>query len=444
MTFTATEIRAVTPAGLPAAESLRRERTWYTANGSRLRTEIRSANGDAILRMHFLLDEDERETGALYFEGNETEPNYEQFTMSADGRKRTIRYTSAGGELQETTEEILDERGRVRSKRFLRADGTAYGVEQVRHTAGGELAGWTFRRLGNDRTARFDYRYLSFDEFGSWTRRLKLRDGKPLEQESRVVRYAEARAVDPEQELAVFGWGAISTWNRDEISPSFAPDGRLLWLRAEDDALARTVLFAVQWDSATDVRELKLPHAPYTARFSRDGRGVFYSTRDPDATPEITSYYVALDDGSDPVDLSASAGIRGSYFSEAENGTLYFFAAEGADGAGIYEAVKMNGAYETPRKLPPAVNDTGALTFGPCVDPAGETLIFSRYYEADGERPEGRSGLYESRRSSAGWGAGRKLPGIPYGWSATVAPDGRSLVFTDGRDLLMKKLPRSR
>ncbi len=440
---TRTEILAAdAETGRSQGEPVRVQRTWYTEAGSRLRTETVSAAGRPLLRMYFVLDPAGEESGAVYFEEEETLPSREDFELSPDGRTRKVCYFSAKGEAQGCVREELDQRKLVRTKRYLRRDGSYWAEEEVRHSPAGDLLGWTFRRADGGETARFDYHYTSFDPRGNWLERLKVRDGFPIEFERRTIRYAaRENAAGGTPALEVLGWGSVSRWNSFEYSPSIAFGGqRLTFLRAESDdwpdSAARRPMVARRVEGRWEVGNLDLEHQPYTMSLSHDGEGVFYSVRDPGAQPEVRVFHAGLASPRAVRDLTAEAGIRGSYFSQASSGALYFSAAEGAEGGGVYLSQQREGRLLAPERLGSEVNARGAVTFGPLVNAAETVLLFTRYYEEDGEDPRGRSGLYRSRRTAGGWSKAEKLEGLPYGWKPAIDPEAGTLVFTDGRDLL--------
>lgn len=167
---------------------LGRETTWYGPDGRRLRLEIVDGAGEPTLLFFVRHDAEGRESEAFYFEGG-PDASREAFTYSDDGRMRTTTYFSDDGQPGERTESDLNADGREVFKRYYRADGVLYGEEDVLWNPEGDQLGWAFRYLLREGSVEFSYAYEDFDGRGSWTRRVRSRDGVPERLELRQIVY---------------------------------------------------------------------------------------------------------------------------------------------------------------------------------------------------------------------------------------------------------------
>ncbi|MEM7787676.1 MAG: hypothetical protein AAF594_08110, partial [Bacteroidota bacterium] len=228
------------------------ERTTSAPDGRRLRLVVTDASGAPTLRFFILHDDGGRETGAVYFEGDDETAYRETFTY--DGQQKTTTYGAEPGEAAARLEADLEAEGRERRKRYFRADGSKYGEEDVLWNDDGTAAGWDFRRLGRDgavqpeRDASFRYDYLGVGDGGTWSVRVRSRDGEAERVEARTLSTLEEPA--PYRTAASLAPGVVST-AASETSPSVSADGRVLaFARYGDDWVAKT---------------------PYVARLGADG-----------------------------------------------------------------------------------------------------------------------------------------------------------------------------
>lgn len=162
------------------------EVTYWGPDGRRLRLEVLDADGEPSLLFYLRHDELGRESEGVYFESDPSEPRFERFAYSNDGRLKTTTYVLSKGGPGERTESDLDDLGREVFKRYFRADGTQYGEEEVLWNDDGTSAGWDFRYVGREGRAVYAYDYEAA-EGGVWTRRVRLRNGEPQRVEVRTL-----------------------------------------------------------------------------------------------------------------------------------------------------------------------------------------------------------------------------------------------------------------
>ncbi len=417
----------VSDAGPAVGELLRTERESFAADGRRLRTEARDPD-DALLST-FVLSHDEqgRPESARDYAGDETRPSVERFTYDGTGRRRFIEYINPDGSVSDYGEYVLDDRGLSTERIYMRPDRSVYGRDVESYDANGDSRGWTFTRTSGTQTVVNSWEYLVYDDRGSWTRRVLVRDDVPVELHAREIEYGVAPAPDESGrarrarvEPEVFASGAVSVTGSIENTLSFSPDGNTVLFSRTDDWIDQTPLVSSFADGTWSApRPAGFADVVYNAHFGEDGC-VFYATRSGDDV--MRSYRVEPrgDGWAAPTDLEQAFGIRGNYFCLVP-GALYFH----RDGE-LYRAARSDDRFERPVTLGAAINTDDGVEFGAWIDPSERLLIFTRSVEDD----EQRSGLFVSERRPDGWSTPRKLP-LAYGWSATVAPDGQLCYTTD-------------
>ncbi len=132
------------------------EITWFTPDGERLRRENRGADGDPTLLFFVLHDENGREAGAIYFEGDAQEPVREVFGYEEAGRVQTVTYFHEPGVPGEQTSTDASES----SPSFARDGATM-----------------VFARYDDDWAAKKPF--IAYLEEGGW--RVELLEGAPVE-----------------------------------------------------------------------------------------------------------------------------------------------------------------------------------------------------------------------------------------------------------------------
>ena len=247
----------------------------------------------------------------------------------------------------------------------------------------------------------------------------------------------------------LYGAGLFSTGLWDFFM-AFSPDQTLvLFCRANDDFSAYDIYetrrevgegwrapakpaFATAWSNAD-------PH------ISPDGRTLFFISNRPGPGDSLASktydiWTASLEAGgkwSEPHRLGPPISLPGWDEwspSVAANGNLYFGSDRpgGSGGLDLYVARRVNGTYQMPENLGPAVNSASAEV-EPWIAPDESYLIFS----AIGRRGStGRYDLYLSRRSGGAWQRPMPLADVNTRWNEfnqSVSPDGQWLYFSSTR-----------
>ncbi|MEM0961111.1 MAG: hypothetical protein AAGK21_01065 [Bacteroidota bacterium] len=232
---------------------------------------------------------------------------------------------------------------------------------------------------------------------------------------------------------SVFEPGVVSLPGIDETSPSVSQDGQTLLFARTDGWEDKVPFLAVREAHGWRVERATFADTVYNAALSPDGQTAFFQVRQPAGDSTVDRVYRSdrTGDGwTEPVELPTLAGRGAGYISVVPDGTLYLFASRPRPG--IYRAEPAgDGRYGNPVWLGDAVSPEGATSFDALVHPDEDRLIISRYVD-DSEREDlGESGFYLYRRAGDGWTEVRRLD-LPYGWGATVLPDGRFLFVADG------------
>ena len=118
----------------------------------------------------------------------------------------------------------------------------------------------------------------------------------------------------------------------------------------------------------------------------------------------------------------------------AASGNLYFGGERpgGHGGSDLWLSRRIDGAYQPPENLGPAINTAG-LEVEPWIAPDETYLIFAGLRRADSL---GSYDLYISRRSGGAWSPARPLAAINTAaseWNHSVSPDGEWLYFGSNR-----------
>lgn len=263
--------------------------------------------------------------------------------------------------------------------------------------------------------------------------------------------HLEAQVVDAllggsqRVEQAVFAPGVVSSPDSSESSPSVTDDGRTLVFTRYESYGSQVPHIATRTPDGWRVRRAPFADLVYNLAISPDGGTILFRparTAEPDGPSRVLRVRRS-DDGSwgEPREVAELRGVNAGYFDIRSDGTLYLYARPPADAEGrapprgVHRTrLGADGTYGPMEFLGHSVSPAGSNTFDPELIGGGRTMIVSRSGISDDEEAElGRMGLYLHRRTAHGWDAGQRLP-LPYGWGATLLPDGR-LLFVDEGDV---------
>jgi WD40-like Beta Propeller Repeat len=252
----------------------------------------------------------------------------------------------------------------------------------------------------------------------------------------------------PTDTAQIFAVGKVSTDSYEHSAPSISPDGKtIIWSIIELPSWKASIL-------EMNYRDGKWTEPKYAAfsdsttsdispSFSPDGNMVYFSSARPLPSGKVSAQGNVLwsvertDNGwgiPQPLDSAISSG--GEYApSIASNGHLYFtFGPAGSPDWNIAMATQVKGPGGERLKLPPAIN-TSVYEDGAFIAPDESYLIF------ESDRPGGIAGgidLYISFRSGEGeWkepvNMGSAINSDASERFAEVSPDGRFLFFGSNR-----------
>ncbi|MEM8556625.1 MAG: hypothetical protein AAGG50_02170 [Bacteroidota bacterium] len=406
------------------------EQTYFDANGHRLRLEVSGADGALTLLYFVLRDPSGREEAAVYFEGDEPTATRTAFDYDDAGRLRTSTYSYEPGVTADRTEAVLDDAGRDIQRRYFRADGSQYGVEDVLWNDDGTQHGWDFRRLRRDgtpdpdRVTSYRYAYRALDEASQWSVRTRSRKGQVERLEARTVTTATDRV--PFVTAAPFALGTIST-EQSETSPSFSRDGRTMVFARYVDWGEKTAFIADLTDAGWAVEAIPDIGPVYNLAVTPDGDAVVYA-----AGPAGPLMRVARtpDGWLEPENLTDQYDIQGGYASFTDAGDLVVYRSDGPEGDGIYLAPKSDDGFGPATAL--YVPDEGT-TFDAIVD--GQRLFVTRCFD-DVCAPGSSNGVWEVTLDVEGGPSAQKMPALPYVWGVQIVEALGLFVYTDGEDIL--------
>ena len=233
-----------------------------------------------------------------------------------------------------------------------------------------------------------------------------------------------------------FAPGVISLPTIRETSPSVSVDGHTMAFARTENWRDKMPRIATRSGDGWDVVKAPFADTLYNFALAPDGQSAFFKTYEMQDGEEVSrAYRVArtADGWGAPQDLPRLAGINAGYSCPMADGTLYFFARSPRPGIYVAEP-DGNGGYGAPQWLSDAVSPEGTTSFDVLMHPDEDRLIITRAGIPDDRAEDlGPRGFYLYRRTAGGWQEARRLD-LPYGWGATVLPDGRFL-FVDAGDL---------
>jgi len=250
------------------------------------------------------------------------------------------------------------------------------------------------------------------------------------------------------------GEGVISTAD-DETAFAITPDNRTAFFSKRSPTTASPTVDVICVSHFRNGRWSEPEVAPFSGRYrditpavSPDGSKLFFASNRPesvDSKRDFDIWYVELDGGAQiPKQVAGAVNSPSQEYgvSVAGNGTLYF-ASNRPGGRGafdIYRARLVDGVYQEPENLGPAINTEGPeLT--PAVSPDEKTLVFGalgRDDEITGVHREYNKGdLYVSRFENGAWTQSRNAGPMVNSGGAESAPffsaDGKTLFFSSER-----------
>lgn len=248
-------------------------------------------------------------------------------------------------------------------------------------------------------------------------------------------------------EPELFGRGVIST-ELDELNAAFTPDGQELYysVNAPEGRLGVIVVSRLRggrW-SAPEVVPFSGRYTDYDPFISVDGQKLFFISTRPNGTqpkaPGDFDIWVVERQGSgwgEPKNLGAPINTeRPEYYpSVSSNGNLYFSSnRDGGQGAfDVYRSRFVDGQYQTPENLGPAVNaNTSEIDNYIAADES--YLVFAGYGR---QGAPGSGDLYISFFENGAWTPARLLGhGINSAareYCPIGSPDGRYFYWTSKR-----------
>ncbi len=295
---------------------------------------------------------------------------------------------------------------------------------------------WSYpRNLGEKVNGKYDDNFARFSPDGRYLFFSSNRPKKDEKEGNASIYFIETKALDltdkPIPEPNKFAYGIISSNDYGENSLSFSPDGKVaLFSRYKGDWETQTGYFSkIENGKWSKPEKVSFIDTLYNAAFSNDGSAIIFSQRMAAETvaPEVFLTSRTKNGWKNPVSLSKKYKIRGGYFTILSDKTLYF-QTEGE----IYRAEFKDGGYTTPEKLSDNINTPNGTEFSQFVDEKESFIIFARYTDGD----KSKTGLFLSLKDEEGnWGRALRLP-LPYGWSPTISPDGKNLVYTIDEDIV--------
>ncbi len=409
--------------------------------GRPLRWEQRDADGTPrLIWVGIYLTDGFAPDRAAYWSADQLLPLTELYVTSSDGRIQDVLYAEHGDKPRRQLRQYLDAAGReIFQEYFAPRSQRKYSEEVYRYDDSGNELQRTWRRLDGKARRETRLEILATDEHGHWTRRLVHRDGALIAIDQRSIEYATTTRprppatsgpVEPSTEILPipFAPGVVALRGSGENTLTFTPDGKtVLFTRYEDDWKTQRGYLARWRDGAwREPEPVPFAETMYNAALSENGQQIIYCTRDDSLAGARVLVTQRTGDGwSDPIDLTESEGLMGSYFRLLTDGTLYFH----RDGD-LFRGVLRDGSVSDVTALAAPINTPDGVEFGAWVDTEERRIIFTRAVD---DAPQ-RTGVFVAFRRDGVWTEPARLP-IPYGWSVVLSPDGEDLVYVVDGDI---------
>ena len=247
---------------------------------------------------------------------------------------------------------------------------------------------------------------------------------------------AQTAAAPPDTTWTVFEPGTISRPDIRETSPSLTADGQTMVFARTTSWTDKGPYIATRQGDGWSVQKAPFADTLYNLAIAPDGQSIFFKKNQTQDGTEVSRAYRVdrtADGWGPPQNLPSLFDINAGYFCPMADGTLYFFAR--SPRPGIYRIEPdEEGDYTEPQWVSDAVSPEGTTSFDVLVHPDEDRLVITRAGIPDDRADAlGPRGLFYYRRTEEGWREERRLD-LPYGWGATVGPDGRFL-FVDAGDL---------
>ena len=239
---------------------------------------------------------------------------------------------------------------------------------------------------------------------------------------------------DLSAEMVIFAPGLISLDSIRETSPSVTADGKTLVFARTESWKPKVPYIARYGNEQWQVEHLNITDTLYNLSITPDGQHIIFKKYEMSGEEEVSKAYVVDRQGdgwSEPTEVNNLYNTNAGYFNPQPDGSLYFYARAPRPGI-YYSKPDEQDIYTRPQWLSDAVSPEGTTSFDVLVHPEGDQLIITRAGKLEGENADlAPRGYYYYQRTDQGWEEVKRLP-LPYGWGATVLPDGRFLFVEEG------------
>ena len=241
----------------------------------------------------------------------------------------------------------------------------------------------------------------------------------------------------PDTTWMVFEPSVISTPEVTETSPSITADGQTMVFARTENWTDKVPYIATRRGDGWNVQKAPFADTLYNLAISPNGQSIFYKKDEMQDGEEVSRAYRVRrtsDGWGAAQNLPTLFNTNAGYFCPMADGTLYFFGRIGTK-KGIYRTEPDGtGGYGAPQWVSDVVSPEGTTSFDVLVHPNEDRLLITRAGLSDEEAAEmGPRGFFYYERTDDGWQEMQRLD-LPYGWGATVLPNGH-LLFVDAGDL---------
>lgn len=227
----------------------------------------------------------------------------------------------------------------------------------------------------------------------------------------------------------------------EEASPSITADGKCLIFTRYRDWQYKTVYLAAKLEQRWLIKRIGVEDSIYNIAIRPDGRQLIYAKTDASSPDESDVYTVFKDsiDWTDPIKIKALHNTNAGYFHFTDGGDLFYYATQPK--VGTYKTRLTGNTISEPEWLGDQINLPDSDSFDLLMHPDQDRLLITQYYDAEKYPARGAPGIYYYEKIDGNWQRIKRLP-IPYGWGATVTPDGLFIFVQDSelRQIELKKL----
>ncbi|MBT8300114.1 MAG: hypothetical protein KJO63_02165 [Maribacter sp.] len=399
--------------------------TYYNQDGLPHRWMELDSLGRITTDYIYEYDNNWKQTGARYREESAVDFSIENVRFENDSTKITEWIDSIGQVYYRMIDNLNEDKKTYRAA-FI--GDKLHGYDSTFYTRDGLEERIFFTntkgKVFNDRIFNYD----SINQKGDWVKRKKIMRDTIRELHTREVYYDNNFVSDNGK----FYEGIVSTGELSENVISFSADEAVMFLTRTSDWTNQTAFVAQLKNGIyTETNPIKELGKIYNGAISPKGDKIIYSIRKEDST---AIWLISKVNGqwSNKINLTEASKIEGGYFYWFSDTEIYFYQDKNNGDIVLGEINK--GTLSITDSLN-NLNTKEGTEFSPFVDREKRFIIFSRYEEGIVSNQGFFISYNQGNFNTPNWSHPKKIPMLPYGWSAYIINDGTQFIYTNGEDI---------